>query len=615
MRREEHPVAEIIQMQALFVFIICGLALTASFGFLYIYLDMYFTFAVLSISFIIGVISLVILRKTQNTDLAVHLALCAFIAIIIMANVEFGGFNNPNDAWFMVVVMVSGVLLLKKTFWIYAFAIFVVIIIFYALKLKGVEFPLGLPPEKIDLLQFCNRLGTIFTTVFLVLLFRFERKMKNKDALQNEQKLYRLANFDSLTQLSNRAYFSEIFQKRIRIEEPEKQALLFIDLDGFKVINDSYGHNIGDQLLRLVAMRFKAQLNQEEVICRHGGDEFLVMPKAGYSQEDIENLCINLIRVLNQPFQVNEHLLHIGCSIGVAFYPEHGKSFIELLRASDIAMYRAKFQGSEQFQIYNQNLAKETQNKNQLAMDLRNAIDLGELSLVYQPKVNSKTGELEGHEALMRWSKGDGSRIVPTIFIAIAEEFSIVHKLGEWLLTTVCKQINEWQIKGNHIKKVAVNISAKQLLRSDFVTEIIRITNMYHIDPGYIELELTESVFIDTSGDTLRKLKKLNDLGFNLIIDDYGTGYASLGYLKRFPVSCLKIDKSFIDEILISQQDQKIVGSTIALAHELGLEVTAEGVETEAQLEALKRLNCDYIQGFYFSKPLPAEEAFKLEKF
>lgn len=615
MSRPKHSVSEILQVQVLFLFILSGLALTVCFAFLYIYLEMYLTFFVLLICFGIGLFSLWLLRTYHRSDLASHLALMALIIIIVVANIEFGGFDNPNDAWFMVVVVVSGLLLIKGSFWFYAVASLLIIVIFYLLKLKGVDFPLRLTPEKIAFLQLCNRIGTVLTTVFLVLLFRFERNQRAKHAKKNEQKLYELANFDSLTELSNRAYFARVFERRIKTKKARKQSLLFIDLDGFKVVNDSYGHNIGDKLLEAVAKRFKTQLDNKDLISRHGGDEFLVMPKSGYNQADIDNLCINLIRVLNQPFHIGEHILHIGCSIGVAFYPEHGNSYLELLRASDIAMYRAKFQGSEQFQVYNQSLAQETQDRNQLAMDLRNAVDRGELSLVYQPKVNAVTGVVEGHEALMRWSRQDGSIVMPSTFIAVAEEFSIVHKLGEWLINSVSKQIKEWERAGHTIKKIAINISPKQLLRSDFVTEIVRITNLYQLDPGVFELELTESVFIDSSGETLRKLKKLSDLGFSLVIDDYGTGYASLGYLKRFPVSCLKIDKSFIDEILISEQDQTIVGSTIELAHQLGLEVTAEGVEQEEQLAVLRRLGCDYIQGFYFSKPLPPEKAFEVEKF
>ncbi len=610
MSRSDFPVTKILQVQIVYMFILSGMALTTSFFFVYMYLDMYMTASVLVLSFFSGLFCLWFLRKTRRSELTAHFALILFILIIVTANVEFGGFDNPNDAWFMVLVVVSGLLLTRNSVWWYALISLLISITFYVLKTVGVDFPLKLTPEKVDLLNLYNRIGTVFTMVFLIVLFRYERNVQKELGKESEGKLYQLANNDPLTGLSNRSYFATQFEERIHQGELENQALLFIDLDGFKVINDSFGHNVGDELLGAVAKRFKTQLDERELICRHGGDEFLVMPRSGYDADDVENLCINLIRVLNQPFHLNKQIVHVGCSIGVAFYPQHGETYLELLRASDIAMYRSKKQGSEQFQVYNQSLAKEVSDKNQLALELRTAIDRKELSLVYQPKVEIQTGEVIGYEALMRWTRADGQKVEPSIFISIAEEYSLMHKLGEWLLTSVVKQINDWKREGKPISNISVNVSAKQLLRSDFVTELIRITNLYHVEPSILELELTESVFIESSEETLRKLNKLSDFGYRLVIDDYGTGYASLGYLKRFPVSGLKVDKSFIDEILESEQDQKIVGSTISLAHELGLEIIAEGVENEAQLQLLKQLSCDYIQGYFFSKPLKVEEVF-----
>lgn len=610
MDSNKFSLSEILQVQVVFLFILSGLVLTLSFLAVYLYLDMYLTASTLIATFFIGIVMLSLLRKWQRSEFAAHITLIIFFVVITTANVEFGGFDNPNDSWFMVIVVLSGLLLTRHSVWIYAIVALGITVIFYLLKVNGVQFPLKLPPEKVDLLNLFNRIGTVITILFLIVLFRYERNTRQRHAEENEQELFQLANYDPLTRLSNRSYFSENFERRILHGDIEQQSLLFIDLDSFKVVNDSFGHNIGDELLQAVAKRFTTQLDEADMICRHGGDEFLLMPRAGFSKGDAENLCINLIRVLNQPFHIHEHTLHIGCSIGVAFYPEHGKTYLELLRAADIAMYRAKAQGSEQFQVYSQSLAEEAQNKNQLALDLRLAIERGGLSLVYQPKVSLNSKEIIGYEALMRWTNDQGVAIEPSVFISIAEEFSLVHKLGAWLLNSVCKQLCEWRRSGEPVKKVAINISAKQLLRSDFVTEIIRLTNLYQIDPSLLELELTESVFIESSNDTLSKLNKLSDLGFSLLIDDYGTGYASLGYLKRFPVSGLKIDKSFIDEILESEQDQKIVGSTISLAHELGLEVIAEGVENDAQLAVLKQLGCDLIQGYYFSKPLLVEQVF-----
>ncbi len=610
MCREQYSFSEILQVQVVYLFILAGMSLSITFSIIYYYLEMYATMLSLIVSLFSGLVCLWWLKNKRRSEIPAHIALFFFLFIIIIANIEYGGFDNRNDAWFMVVVLISGLLLTKHYVWFYAFVALSVSITFYLLKMNGIEFPQNLSAEKVDLLNLTNRLGSILTTVFLIILFRYERSQREQDVIENEEKLFQLANFDTLTSLSNRGFFAQNFDDRINDDDTEQQALLFIDLDSFKLINDSFGHNVGDELLKVVAARFKTQLTSQDVICRHGGDEFLIMPKSNYSKSDIENICINLISVLKQPFTINDDQLHIGCSIGVAHYPDHGQNYNELLRAADIAMYRSKSQGKEQFQVYNQGLAQEIQNKNQLAIDLRRAIDTDELFLVYQPKVCLSHKTIVGYEALVRWTNSKGQSIEPSVIIAIAEEFSLVHKFGEWLFISIAKQIAEWKRKELLIKPIAINISAHQLLRADFVTELVRITNYYNISPDLIELELTESVFIESASATLNKLNRLSDLGFSLVIDDYGTGYASLGYLKRFPVTGMKIDKSFIDDILDSEQDQKIVGSTIALAHKLGLEIIAEGVENDEQLQLLRKLGCDVIQGYYFSKPLLASEVF-----
>ncbi|MRX28639.1 bifunctional diguanylate cyclase/phosphodiesterase [Kangiella sp. HZ709] len=610
MSREQYSFSEILQVQVVYLFILAGMSLSITFSIIYYYLEMYATMLSLIVSLFSGLVCLWWLKNKRRSEIPAHIALFFFLFIIIIANIEYGGFDNRNDAWFMVVVLISGLLLTKHYVWFYAFVALSVSITFYLLKMNGMEFPKTLSSEKVDLLNLTNRLGSIFTTVFLIILFRYERSQREQDVIENEAQLFQLANYDTLTSLSNRGFFAQNFDARINDEDTEEQALLFIDLDSFKLINDSFGHNVGDELLKVVAARFKTQLTSQDVICRHGGDEFLIMPKSNYNKSDIENICINLISVLKQPFTINDDQLHIGCSIGVAHYPDHGNNYNELLRAADIAMYRSKSQGKDQFQIYNQGLAQEIQNKNQLAIDLRRAIDTDELYLVYQPKVCLSHKTIVGYEALVRWTNSKGQSIEPSVIIAIAEEFSLVHKFGEWLFTSIAKQIAEWKRNDFLLKPVAINISPHQLLRADFVTELVRITNYYNVPSDLIDLELTESVFIESASATLKKLNRLSDLGFSLVIDDYGTGYASLGYLKRFPVTGMKIDKSFIDDILDSEQDQKIVGSTIALAHKLGLEIIAEGVENDEQLKLLRKLGCDVIQGYYFSKPLLASEVF-----
>lgn len=613
MSNDKFSVTEILHVQMVFLFSIIGIVFSAFFGALYFSYGLYNLSAILIASICITIIGLYFLKKKYVAEEVSHVILISLLVILVVANFQMGGFDNPNDSWFMVLVVLGGLLLKRGSIWLYSIIALAIIILFYVLKISGFEIPKLLPPEQIDLINLANRVFSIFTVTFLILLFRFERSMREQDLNENERALYQLANFDRLTGLFNRAYFAERFEAIVESGVENDQALLFIDLDSFKVVNDNFGHNIGDELLNAVSERLKNQLDKSDLICRHGGDEFLVMPLSVHSKVDIENLCLNLVGALKAPFNIGQNELRIGCSIGVSYYPEHGENYLELLRAADIAMYRAKAQGSEQYQIYNASLAQEISNKNQMAIDLRKGIEQEEIYLVYQPKVCLVTKDIIGYEALMRWRNKDNQQIEPAVFIAIAEEFSLVNKLGEWLFYTVAKQISDWRKDGMPVKKIAINISAKQLLRSNFVTEIIRVTNNFHIEANLIELELTESVFIASSSDTLEKLNKLSDLGYSLVIDDYGTGYASLGYLKRFPVSGLKIDKSFIDEVLDSEQDRTIVRSTIALAHELGLEVIAEGVETDAQLQLLKELGCDIIQGYYFSKPLSVDDIFELE--
>lgn len=608
MSEKQHDITKILRIQLIYMFCLASIVLGGLYAIFYYNLGLYFLANVIAVSIVLFTISLYLLKRYKVAELVSHITILAVIFIMITANMMIGGFDNPSDSWFVAIIVVAGLLLNRIAYLIYILVVFAITLGFFWVKKSGIEIPMRLNAEDLDLVNLINRIGSAVSVVYLIALFRYERETREEWLKNSKNKLKDLAERDKLTWLHNRNYFSSSFQQKILKYPNEKQALLFVDLDAFKVVNDSFGHNIGDELLIQVAARFRQHLDANDIISRHGGDEFLIMPHISDYQEYTEIMCSKIIKALNQPFIIRNQTLHIGCSIGIAYYPDHGKDYIDLLRAADIAMYRAKSDGSEQYRVYNESLATEINYKNQLALELRTAIDENQLRVVYQPKYSADGRKVLGYEALCRWRDKNNKPIPPNLFIQVAEEFSLINKLGDWLVSTVAKQISEWQRAGKEVCKVAINISAKQLLRNNFTAELLSLINHYDIDPSYVELELTENLFIETSVDTLSKLRKLNDLGFSLVIDDYGTGYASLGYLKGFPISGIKIDKSFIDDLADSEMDRTIVASTIDLAHKLGLTVTAEGVETIVQLNFLRDMECDEIQGYYFSRPIDADE-------
>lgn len=608
MSEKQYDFTKILHVQLVYMAGLAAIVLSVLYAFFYYSVGLYLLTAIIVVSIAFFMVSLYVLKRYKAGKLISHICIVLVIGMILTANMMIGGFDNPSDSWFVVIIVVAGLLLNQTAYAVYIFVVFAIIIGFFWVKKAGIEIPIRLSAEDLDLVNLTNRLGSVVSVIYLVALFRYERETRESWLKNSKDKLKDLAERDKLTWLHNRNYFLSSFQQKILKYPNEKQALLFIDLDAFKVVNDSFGHNVGDELLIQVAARFRQHLDPEDLICRHGGDEFLVMPRISDYDEYTEMMSNKIIQMLNQPFVIRSQTLHIGCSIGIAYYPEHGKDCIELLKAADIAMSRAKSDGSEQYRVYDESLAADIDNKNKLAIELRSAIDENKLSVVYQPKYSADGRDVLGYEALCRWRDNDNNAIPPNLFIRVAEEFSLINKLGDWLVSTVAKQISEWKRAGKKVCKVAVNISAKQLLKNGFAEDLLRLINHYDIDPSFLELELTESLFIETSNDTLSKLRKLNDLGFSLVIDDYGTGYASLGYLKGFPISGIKIDKSFIDDLAGSEVDRAIVASTIELANKLGLKVTAEGVETVVQLNFLREMKCDEIQGYYFSRPIDADE-------
>lgn len=415
-----------------------------------------------------------------------------------------------------------------------------------------------------------------------------------------------LAFFDALTGLANRVLFQERLELALAAAERNGRevALLFLDLDRFKEINDSLGHAIGDQALREVARRLQAITRQEETLARLGGDEFVLIAQNA-ARGTAELIAARMLATMVDPIDVMGHVLHVRGSIGIALFPDDGTTPTELVRHTDIAMYRAKESGGG-FRLYQPEMGIDLEQRIRLTNRLVTALEAGQLELFYQPQFSLETGALIGAEALLRWRDGD-HWVSPAQFIPLAEERGMMGAIGDWVMRAACAQLTAWQQAGLGLPdRLAVNVSAKQLLDPDFADRMLAIVADAGLTPDKFELELTESSMMADPEGATRLMEALSSAGFTLAIDDFGTGYSSLSYLKRFSVDRIKIDISFIRDMLNSKDDHAIVKAIIAMSDSLGLETIAEGVEDAAQAQELKDLGCNAVQGYHFGRPQPA---------
>lgn len=434
------------------------------------------------------------------------------------------------------------------------------------------------------------------------------------EEIKNKELIYHLAYTDPLTQLPNRSKLYEVLDAWI--EEGElrgtKFALLFIDMDRFKVINDSLGHEIGDQVLVAAAQRISSQLGLVDELYRLGGDEFIALLPIPCDHTCVEAKVDKIIHSFTQPLQLNGRSLYSSVSVGISFYPDDGRDRTTLIRNSDSAMYDAKAKGRNQFRKYHHVLNQQVTRTLQLENELRNALKLKQFTLHYQPQVDVMTREVIGVEALLRWEHPRHGWIPPNQFIPLAEETGIIIPLGEWVLREACKQMVNWLEAGIHPIKLGVNISAVQFQQNNFVILLEEIIQETGIPAELLELEITERVAMDQIEQVMETMGGLKQLGVNIAIDDFGTGFSSLNYLSKFPISRLKIDQMFIRHVNMNPEDNAIVNSIIALAHTLNLQVVAEGVEEDKQWSYLSQQRCDYIQGYLVSKPVPPEQLLQL---
>ncbi|MDM5297642.1 EAL domain-containing protein [Bacillus pumilus] len=429
-----------------------------------------------------------------------------------------------------------------------------------------------------------------------------------------EKEIHVMAHYDALTELPNRRHGINHLNEMLSSQEETgaSTAVLFLDLNRFKIINDALGHNIGDLLLKAAANRLTKCLPDHGFIARIGGDEFLMI----FSQmqpniHEVEQLSKKIIRQFERPFFIQNHQLITSISIGIAISPQNGKDGMELLRKADMAMYLSKKHKQSHYEMFTESMERSCEDKLIRELELRDAIQREQFVLHYQPQVSAKTRRMTGVEALLRMKAPDGSLTSPDAFIELAEESGLIIDIGRWVIDTACHQAKIWHDNGLDIS-VAVNLSAKQFNSEDLI-DLIKLTlKKYDLKPSLLELEVTESMTMDNIKQSKQVLTSLKQLGVRISIDDFGTGHSSLSYLKDLPIHRLKIDKSFIEDILIDSKSEQITGAIIAMGHQLSLEVIAEGVETFAQAQLLSAQGCDDLQGFYYARPLPASD---IEKF
>ncbi|GIT97876.1 EAL domain-containing protein [Sulfurovum sp. TSL1] len=437
-----------------------------------------------------------------------------------------------------------------------------------------------------------------------------ERAEAEKEVEKQKNVLHHQANHDSLTGLPNRALFSSRLKQGIKKAKSKEKglALFFIDLDKFKEINDSLGHDVGDRVLKIITNILKHSIRKEDTLSRLAGDEFTIIMEDVTYAEDVSNLGHAILNMFAEPIRIDEHVLYITCSIGISLYPQDADNEKDLLKYADTAMYRAKESGRNNFQFYRPEMTKHALEQMQLKTSLRQAIDNEEFMIHYQPQIDISTNTLVGIEALLRWRHPTKGLLIPKKFIALAEETGMILEIDDWVMYTTMKQVSKWHNDGLDPGILALNISMTQLESPNFIYRIQNTMDIYGFKPEWLELEITEGHMMKNAMEIINKLKQVSQLGINISIDDFGTGYSSLSLLKRLPINRLKIDKSFIEDIPEDEEDLTIIKSIIALAKSLNLKVIAEGVETIEQINFLKSKNCKYVQGHYYFYPMDADE-------
>ena len=601
-------------------------------GVLYIFLGEYLSASIPLSYSVVSLFNLWHLYKTKNIILLqqIQMILVLFLPFFLMWSL--GGFAAGSFVMLWAFFAPIAALMYDNTktslYWFYAFILLIVfsVNIDQALIENRTEF---LPPIAIELFFLLN-ISAALSGVFLLIKYFINEKDKNanerlekehKALLLSTEKLKRaniklktLAHFDSLTGLPNRELFYDGLSQAIEKAKRHKNelALLFVDLDRFKQINDSLGHSLGDKVLQAVAARLNHCIRKDDSLARLGGDEFIILMDDLEKGENASLLAQKIIDSLAEPIYIDEHTFYVTASIGISLYPQDDKDLHTLLRYADTAMYKAKKEGKNNFQFYAAEMTDLAVDNVVMLANMHTALENGEFVVYYQPQINAETLQHIGMEALVRWEHPSMGLITPSRFLSLAEETGFIVSLDQWVMKRAMRQMVQWKKKGLNPGILALNLSVKQLHQKDFISLFKSILIETECNAECLELEVTESQIMNHPEDAIAVLNKLRNMGIELAIDDFGTGYSSLSYLKRLPIGKLKIDKTFICGLPDDEEDVGIAKAVIALAKSLKLSVIAEGVETQEQRDFLVKHGCDNIQGYYYSKPLLAHEMEKM---
>ena len=435
-----------------------------------------------------------------------------------------------------------------------------------------------------------------------------ELEEKIEELNQGKEKIYQQAYFDNLTGLPNKNMLHEKLEEMIEVDSSKEINYIMLDLDEFKKVNDFHGHEFGDELLIRIREKLIEILPDNYYLFHLGGDEFGILYKENQAVVSKIELINNISEIFKKPINIGEHYIYSSASLGFASYPDKAEDGAELIKNGEIAMYNAKEEGKNSYKFYEKEMEQKIKNYLDLEKDLKQAINNEEFELFYQPLFNVENNKIVTLEALIRWKKSDGSYVSPIDFIPFAEKTGLITEIGRWVFQEACRQKKEWLEKGYNDFSISINISAKELENANFYDNLVEQINNKKLNFNEIELEITESDVMENLNKNIKILEKLRGLGIKVSLDDFGTGYSSLNYLRKIPIDNIKIDRSFINNILTDQKEKKILSSIIELSKTIGLNITIEGIENEEQLDFIKEKNCDRAQGYLLARPAPADE-------